>query len=58
MCADSVYEIKIHRVVTYLAFQTGCQQQSPLYLLRLHLLWLLEVKENPQVSTDWMENYC
>lgn len=58
MCADSVYEIKIHRLVTYLAFQTGCQQQSPRYLLRLHLLWLLEVKENPQVSKDWMENYC
>lgn len=53
-----VFKFKIQRLILYLPFQTGCRQQSPLYLLRQHLLWLSGAKESPQVLTGWMENYC
>ncbi|TNN87491.1 hypothetical protein EYF80_002208 [Liparis tanakae] len=41
-----------------LRYKTGGRQQPPQCLLRQHLLWQSEVKENPQVSTCWMGNYC
>lgn len=42
----------------YLIVQTEFRQKSRRCQLRLHLLWLSAVRENPQVSTGWKENYC